>query len=204
MKYILFLFLFSFLFSACDMLQKKETEDKTRKKKQPSASDEENEKNRLTKKKTHVIEEETKTNSEAQILNNIVVHESGELTASRVYLVFADRKLVPKTNHVGLGTAVYLVLQIKDGWKVKNGLVSLDASEKIVTNNGEVVSNATSLFKTTPLVKERDASQINLKAGIAETRPDIDYYIINYRLWDKNGEGEIKGSYKLYINAETK
>ncbi|RYF86190.1 MAG: hypothetical protein EON98_04440 [Chitinophagaceae bacterium] len=62
-----------------------------------------------------------------------------------------------------------------------------------------MVLNATNLFKNNPTVSEADASRINLKATITKTRTDIDYFVVSYRVWDKQGDGEVKGSYKLRI-----
>lgn len=201
MKYIFLLMLFCFSFSACDMLQKNEAANQTKTKDQISKGNKEDKKQKPTTNKPFVVEDADETNSEAHILNNVIVHERGGLKTGRVYLAFDDGRLVPKTNSVALNTPVSLVLFIKDGWKVQNSGVSLDASIKIITNKGELVLNTPSLFTTSTLVNEADAAQINLRASISKTRSDIDYYIVSYRLWDKQGEGEINGYYKLYIDT---
>ena len=186
------------------MIQKKEPDTETKKKKKPLSEDDDEQpvdkKKKKEKEKDPPANDETETNSKAEILNNVVVHETGGLTASRAYLSFEDGKLVSKNNRVPLGTPVYLHLLIESGWKLIDGMVSLDASERIVSDGGELVLHAPNLFKETPSVEESKANHIYLKAAITKTRADINYFIVNYRLWDKQGDGEIKGSYKLYID----
>ena len=143
------LLLFVFSFSACNMLEKKDTSTGIKKKKRLAEADEEGESIKH-KKKSAVIDYETETNSDAEILNNIIVYESGGLKVSRAFLSYEDGSLVPKTNRTELGKPVYLNLLVKSGWKVDDGMVSIDASEKIVTDAGEEVLNANNLFKTTP------------------------------------------------------
>jgi len=196
------LLLLTFFFFSCDNMVKGKDDTTTVKKKKPlnDAEDEESDNTEKPKKKKKVKEDDFDTNSDADILNNIIVYESGGLKVSKAFLSFEDGTLVPKSNKTVLRKPVYLNLVIEDGWEVRDGEVTLDASEKITTHEGEVILNATSLFKEMPFIDAEKASNIYLKANITGTRPDIDYFIINYRVWDKRGEGEVKGYYKLYLN----
>lgn len=198
-KKLALLLLFVFSFSACNMLEKKDTSTGIKKK---LAEDDEGGES-IKQKKKAVIDYDTETNSDAAILNNIIVHETGGLKVSRAFLSFEDGSLVPKTNRTELGKPVYLNLLVKSGWKVDDGRVSIDASEKIVSDAGEDVLNATNLFKKTPQLRKEDANYIYLEATITKTREDINYFIVNFHVWDKMGEGEIKGNYKLFIDEAT-
>jgi hypothetical protein len=157
------------------------------------------EKNTSEDKKSISRQERSNTNSDADILNNISLYESGGLHVARAYLTFENGKLVPKSNEVPLKEPVYLNLVIKQGWKNKEGQASIDAAETITTHNGEIVLNAPSLFKSKPMMDASDANRILLKATITKTRPDIAYFIVNYRVWDKWSDAEVKGSYRLYM-----
>lgn len=139
------------------------------------------------------------TNSEAAVMHNIVVRESGGLNVARAYLSFEDGSLVPKTNRVALGQTVYLNLIIDKGWTVEDGAVSLDASERIEAHDGRLVLNAPNLFKSMPLIAEEKAAHLFLKATITRTQPDVAYFVVNYHVWDKRGEADVKGNYKLYV-----
>jgi hypothetical protein len=144
--------------------------------------------------------EEATSNNGSDILNNIILHQSGGLQIAQAYLSLEDGTLVPRTNKVPLATPVYLNLLVKKGWVFRNGEASVDATEVIRTNNGELVLDAPNLFKSKPTVSQQDASRIYLKANIISTRPDISYFVINYHVWDNWGKGEVKGSYRLYID----
>jgi hypothetical protein len=155
-----------------------------------------------TQKSRSNSEEEAVTNSDADLLNSISLFESGGLKVAQAFLTFEDGKLVPKSNETSLRTPVYLNLMIEKGWEIRDGQSSIDATEIITTHDGEIVLNAPNLFKTKPVLDAKDATRILLKANITKTRPDIKYFIVNYRVWDKWSEAEVKGSYKLYVSAE--
>ena len=76
---------------------------------------------------------------------------------------------------------------------------SSDATEIITTHDGEIVLNAPNLFKEMPVLDAKDATRVLLKANITRTSPDIDYFIVNYRVWDKWSDAEVKGSYQLFV-----
>gem|GEM_PF-818283 len=199
MKRYFWLLLFPFFISSCDnLIKSKETSTETKKK--ALDDEEETEETKPKKKKKKTVEEGAEEwTSDAKVLNDIIVRESGGLKVAQAYLSFENGNLLPKSNTTPLGAPVYLNLVIKDGWDVQDGTVSLDATEKITTNRGEMVLNAPNLFGTRSNVNESDASRIVLKATITKTRPDIDYFVVNYHVWDKRGEGEVKGSYKLFV-----
>ncbi|RYZ29517.1 MAG: hypothetical protein EOO10_06040 [Chitinophagaceae bacterium] len=152
-------------------------------------------------KSTKLADEPT-TNSDADILNNISLHESGGLKVAQAFLTFEDGKLLPKSNETSLGMPVYLNLSIEKGWEINDGQSAIDATEIITTHDGEIVLNAPNLFKATPTIDAKDATRILLKANITKTRPNIDYFVVNYRVWDKWSDAEVKGSYKLYVKDE--
>ena len=183
MKQYCYFFLLLFL-SACDITVKtNEAKEKT------SSSSTQNQNN------------EGPTNSDADILNDIELVESGGLKVAQAYLTFDDGNLVPKTNKVPLSKTVNLNLVISDGWEIRDGHASIDATEIISTDKGEIILNAPNLFKTKPTMEKDDANRVFLKATIVNTRPDIEYFLINYRVWDKWSDAEVKGSYKLYVET---
>lgn len=199
MKRYFWLLLFPFFLSSCDSLVKsKESNTETKKKALEDEEDTEETKPKKKKKKM-AEEEEHEPTSNAKVLHDIIVKESGGLQVAQAYLSFESGNLLPKSNTAPLGVPVYLNLVIKDGWDVQDGMVSLDATEKITTNKGQVVLDAPNLFGTKSSVNESDASRIVLKATITKTDPAIYYFVVNYHVWDKRGQGEVKGSYKLFI-----
>jgi hypothetical protein len=181
-------------FTACNN-QKKESPSETKKAVQTSSKEENN-----SVRRGNDDAAEATTNSDADILNNISLHETGGLKVAQAYLAFEDGKLVPKTNETDIGTPVYLTLLIDRGWEIKDQQASIDATEIITTHDGEIVLNAPNLFKNSPTLDATDANRILLKANITRTRPDIRYFVVNYRVWDKWSDAEVKGSYRLYVS----
>ena len=200
MKNLVLLLVISFSFAHCNTPGKQYPATETNEQPEDYAG----EKSPGQEKESIPADHDTGTNSKAEILNNIIVHESGGVKVSRAFLSFEDGSLVPKTNRTELGKPVYLHLLLKTGWKVNGGMISIDASEKIVSDAGELVLDAANLFNATPLIKEEDGKTIYLEATITRTRKNIKYFLVSYRVWDRLGEGEIKGSYKLFVDEATK
>ena len=138
-------------------------------------------------------------NGKGGVLHNIVVQESGDLQISHAYLAFENGILLPRTNTVSVSEEVYLNLVIDKSKWVDNRQVTINASQSIVTNKGEPVLNVPNLLENVTLANTNDRERIFLRATITKTRPDIDYFIIDFRVWDIKGKGEVKGSYKLYV-----
>lgn len=145
----------------------------------------------------------TKSTNDTDILHDISLHESGGLKVGQAFLTFEDGRLLPKTHRVKLGQTVLLNLVIDDGWEIRDGQASINATEIITTDQDQIVLNARNLFKAKPTVDAGDAERVVLKAVITKTNEKIDHFVVNYRLWDQWGDGEVKGSYKLYIDEES-
>lgn len=200
MKRLLLYLITSLVLCSCNDLVKKddslsETKKKTKVNEEPSDEDD------ITQKKKSVIPELPEKNSEAQILNHIIIHEKG-LQLSRAYLSYENESLVSEKNDTRLNSPIYLNLHVQKGWVVRDGKVSIGASEKIESDAGELVIDVPDVFAATSPFDVNKASRIQLKAGIVSTRAGIDHFIVKFRLWDKYGDGEVTGSYKLYIVPE--
>jgi hypothetical protein len=133
------------------------------------------------------------------VLNNIVVEEKGGLQITGAYLTNESGTLINPDNTVPLGMPVYLTLQIKKGWVVEKGYVSPGAVQIITTNKGEPVLQSPDLFAGVERIKAADAARLQLKTMITVTRSDISYYVVRFRVWDKWGNGEAEGYYRLRI-----
>lgn len=140
------------------------------------------------------------TNSRAQILNGITVHESGGLVISRAFLATESGELLNARNLLSAGETVYLNLIVAQGWMAENGFVSLGASQTITTDKGEPVLSSPDLFAGHAQVEEAKAGQIRLKTVLTNSRSDTRTFVVSYRVWDKNGGGEVSGSFQLHLN----
>ena len=105
---------------------------------------------------------------------------------------------MPKSNKVQAGQKVKLMINIEEGWEVDNGKVALGAFEKVETDTGEILLDAEDLFEGKELNAD-DANIITISIRLPEMEQQFEYYLVSFRVWDKNGKGEVKGSYKLYM-----
>jgi hypothetical protein len=136
--------------------------------------------------------------SGTRIRNNIDLKVK-DLQVSQAFLMYDDGKLVPESNQAAVGQPVRLRLVVDGGWKDNNGSVSLGASERIETNDGQVVVDEKDMFASVPNISVQDAKFITLTATISQMDKLYDYFLVSCRVWDKNGPGEINASYRLYI-----
>jgi hypothetical protein len=88
---------------------------------------------------------------------------------------------------------------VADGWAEEDGQVSLGASETIHTDKGQVVLDEKDLFASTPLLDARAARAITLTATISKLGRHHNNFVVSFRVWDKRGDGEIKGNFKLFV-----
>ena len=149
-------------------------------------------------KKTTEDTASAKTTSGSKVRNQI------KLTASTVkvdqaFLLFDEGRLVPEDNKVEVGQKVLLRL-IVDGWKPVNGKVKLGAAEKIETSDGQVLLDKEDLFASfEDGVDPGDARIITLTAVITRVDKLYDHFKVSFRVWDKNSNDEVAGSYLLYL-----
>lgn len=151
-----------------------------------------------SKKGTKEQKDENKE-SQTQVLNDISIKTEGDVAVYRAFLSYESGNLVPASNTTSLGKPVYLNLNITEGWKEENGRVSLGASERISTDNGTVILDEADLFKDYTSFSAGDAKFIRLKALINSMTGPINYFVVDYKVWDKNGNGVITGSYKFNV-----
>jgi hypothetical protein len=143
--------------------------------------------------------EDDNTETKTQVLNDISVETEGSVKVYRAFLSYESGDLVPSSNVTAPGKPIYLNLNITKGWKEEMGEVSLGASEKISTDNGTVLLDEPDLFQNYKSVSADDAKFIKLKAVVNNLSGPIKYFIVDYKVWDKNGDGVIRGSYKFYV-----
>ena len=151
--------------------------------------------------------EETSTNPASQkavtpkTLNGIELNAK-DVQVSRAFLSLDNGELVPSDNTVSLGEKISLVINIDNGWKETAGKCFIGASEKITTDNGTELLSTGDMFSSynETGLDATDAKVITLKARITSAPPGpVEYYMVNFRVWDKKGNGEITGKYKFHV-----
>ena len=145
------------------------------------------------------LDSKAESTSNSKIRNDVQLNEKG-LKVEQAFLIFRnDGSLVPADNKVGVGQEVGLRLIVK-GWKEENGRVYPGTSEKVMTSDGAVLLDEPDLFNSyTDGVTAKDAEIITITAVITKLDKLYDHFLVSFRVWDKKGDGEVSGSYKLYI-----
>jgi hypothetical protein len=146
-----------------------------------------------------VSAQETNKAVTPKIKNNIKITATNGVVVNYAGLYFEDYTTpVPENNTVALKQHVYLILELKpNSWIQRDSIVSIGASEKILTNTGALVLQETDLFSKLTNIKATDAEYITLKAVITANDRNFPYFLVHFSVWDKWGKGKITGSYKL-------
>jgi len=82
----------------------------------------------------------------------------------------------------------------------KDEKVYVDAEEQIATSNGKQLLDQRNLFKGYANgLSSEDSRPLTLSARIIAIDKWYDFFTVTFRVWDKQSQNEISGSYKLYL-----
>jgi len=136
------------------------------------------------------------------ILTNDISLETKNIKVKKATLLYSDGSPVPDDNTIALDTKIKVNLFMEDGWKEKNNKVFIGASESISDDKGTTIVDADDLFKdyNESGIDPSDAKLIKLTAIVQnEGTGGSNFYEVKFRVWDKNGDGEITGHYRFHI-----
>lgn len=135
----------------------------------------------------------------AIIKNNIDI-EASNVKVKAAYLMTGDAKL-KEANTAKLKEQIFLTVELDTGWTKHNGKSFIGASEQILDRDGTIILDAQDLFLEyeTQGLEAGIAKNINLAAVIDNIQPGYDTFTVKYKIWDKKGNGVVKGSYKFKI-----
>ena len=137
--------------------------------------------------------------SNSKIHNGIQLQEDG-LQVEEAFLTNGARMQLNESNKVKVGDRISVMLAVK-GWKEKDGKVFLDASEKISTVNGDVLSNNPSILATAfpGGVLPQDAAHISLYQNIGKLKKYDEPVVVSFKVWDRLTDKSLSGSCKLFV-----
>ena len=149
-----------------------------------------------------VTSEDNTTLNGALIKNDIEVDATG-VKVAEVYLVDADYKPLGE-NKARVGEKIHLVIKMDTGWVKENGKSFIGASERILTSAGRVVVSADDIFKEYELtgLDAKDTKLVSLSAVITQADPGVNNFEVQFRVWDKKGNGEVKGKYYFSLKKD--
>ena len=135
----------------------------------------------------------------ARIYNSISLQTNG-VKVDKAYLLFDNGERVPDDNFVDFKQPVRIQISIDSGWVEQNGKVMLGASETITDEKGRRVLQEDDLFRSyTDGIPAANAKVIYLSASLTlKENAAPASFTVAFRVWDKNGEGSINGSYQLH------
>jgi hypothetical protein len=136
----------------------------------------------------------------ASIKNDIML-DAKNVKVREVYLANEARMPLDK-NEIALGEKIRCVVVLDTGWTKYGNTSYLGASEKILTDGGDVILDVEDLFKdyTESGLSASDAEVVSISANITEKQTGVDDYKVQFRIWDKRGKGEVTGSFKFKVN----
>ncbi len=146
-----------------------------------------------------VTSDDNTTLNGAIIKNDIDLEVTG-VKLKEAYLVDADNNLL-KENVAAVGEKIYVVIKLDTGWVKENGKSFIGAGERISTQSGAVIVDAEDIFKEQELtgIDAEDSKVISLSAVITDAKQGVNDFVVKFRIWDKKGQGEVKGKYNFSL-----
>ncbi len=133
------------------------------------------------------------------IRNDIATITKGGLKVEQAFMLQSDGALLPNDNIVKVGEPVEMRIRIT-GWKGDStGNISLGASEKITTSEGNAVLDEADLFAKQPAIPVLKADLLRVQAVVTKQNKEYDYYQVSFKVWNKGANQSVEGSYKLHI-----
>jgi len=144
--------------------------------------------------------ESFKKSAAGKIRNGIDVNAKG-VKVEQAFLTYDDGSLVDETNTTSVNKKLKLNLVVK-GWKEENDKVALEANEKVTTSDGDVIMDEQELFSKGGMetISAADAEYPRLSVVINQVNKLYDYYLVSFKIWNKQTDQSIEGKYKFHIN----
>lgn len=142
---------------------------------------------------------DNKTQKQNSKIRNGIEVKATAVNLEQAFLIREDGTLLPEDNKIEVKQKIKLRL-ITNGWKQKENRVYVEAAQKVIID-GEVIFDEGNLFSKDSIesLSAEDAKYINLTFWLDEINKLFDFVTVEFRVWDKMGEGEVKGSYKVYL-----
>jgi hypothetical protein len=146
--------------------------------------------------KTKSVSSKDNTTLNGAIIKNDIDLDATGVKLKEAYLADANYKPLAE-NKAGISEKIYLVIKMDTGWVKENGKSFIGASERILTPAGRVVVSADDIFKDQELtgLDAETSKEISLSAIITEADPGLNDFEVQFRVWDKRSNGEVKGKY---------
>lgn len=135
------------------------------------------------------------------IIKNDIVLDAKNVKVKEAYLVNESGTFISK-NEIPLGEDISCVVILDTGWAKLGDKSFVGISEKLMTEEGVVILDEADLLKDNEAtgVSATDAKVLSVSGKITQKKSGIDDYKMQFRMWDKKGDGEVTGSFKFKVN----
>jgi len=140
----------------------------------------------------------TVSESAQKIRNGITSDGSGGLKVESAFLMKDDGELITDDNTAKAGERFKLILKLS-GWQAENGKVQIGAGERLRNSNQAVMLQEDDLFANAGAVSAEDAEVITLIMEVLNTETIYDFYETDFKVWNKNAEQMVRGSYRFKL-----
>lgn len=150
--------------------------------------------------KTKPVSSNDNTPLTGAIIKNDIDIEATGVKLKEAYLT--DENNNPLTeNKTAVGEKIYVVIKMDTGWVKQDGKSFIGAAERISTKEGAVVVDAEDIFKEQTLtgMDADDSKMIRFSALITNPGTTSRDFVVRFRIWDKKGNGEVKGKYNFSL-----
>lgn len=134
-----------------------------------------------------------------KIRNGIEIKAEGGLVIEQAWLQYASGPLVRDGNVINVGEKIKLHLIIQ-GWQGMNDVISIGASERITTDEGQCLLQAPDMFADYATLSLQAVQKISLSAVIDNIDRLVDFFRVDFHVWSKMyPEQKIDGYYQFHI-----
>ena len=137
--------------------------------------------------------------SEKPIRNGVQFEEVGGLKVISAFLMKDDGEIITDDNTVKAGERFKLILKLS-GWQDNDGKVQIGVSERLLNSNKVVMLQEDDLFANSNAISAEDAQVITLIMEVLNTETIYDFYETQFKVWNKNAEQMVRGSYRFKLN----
>ena len=137
--------------------------------------------------------------TEGGIRNGIELKTNGVLV-EQAFLTYEDGSPVDESNTTTLNKKIKINFVVQ-GWQEQNGQVPLEASEKVITSDDDVIMDEKELFSKAGMktLSPVDAQFLRLTVEVNGIRKPHEYYLVSFRIWNKGTDQWIEGEYKFRL-----
>jgi hypothetical protein len=137
--------------------------------------------------------------AEGSIRNGIELTANG-VFVEQAFLTYEDGSPIDESNTTTLNKKIKINFVVQ-GWQELDGIVALEANEKVMTSDGDVIMDEKELFskggmKTLPPL---DAQFVRLTVEVNGIRKPHEYYLVSFKIWNKGTDQWIEGEYKFRL-----